>query len=410
MIEAPGVKYYSSGTITSNSDIFIALPTDLRPGSHNFDKGIHLTANSHKVSVIGQNLHPISSDTFLCLPVKNLCLTEYVYYGISVEGMSKSSNFTIMSSILVVGTKNFTVVKLVATKPLNITINRSDPVILTAGMQNSSMINRFDTKYIESINDLTGIKIVTNQPVSVLSGHRCGKIPFNVSQCDHLVEQVPPATLWGRVYYTAPLATRRSYTVKVLAAYNSTTVDVYCNNTKKSYNISEGESINETLSMHEYCAIKSTKEVLVAQFSHGYFDDKHGSRNGDPMMTLVPATNQYSNKFKLSTLEVPSNFTHYINIIVLAEYYQCDMIYLTSGGVNRSLNMSQWTPIMLRNITEAYALQVNISKGVSEVFHCNTSALIATSVYGFANFSAYGHPGGYNTIKACAGCYACVIL
>ncbi|XP_065914251.1 adhesion G protein-coupled receptor L3-like [Dysidea avara] len=365
--------------------------------------------NSHEVTVIGQNLRYNSSDTFLCLPVTNLCLIEYVYYGISVHRAELSAGVSSRtSSILVVGTENDTVIKLIATQPVSFYVNESptninnSPVNLTAGMQYSCdiKIDRLDTVYIRSFYDLTGIKIVTNKPVFVLSGHRCGRMPPDVPSCDLLIEQVPPTTLWGTEYYTAPLATRRSYTIKILAAYNSTVVDIYCNNTRESYNISEGKYMKKTLSVQEYCAINSTRPVLVAQFSHGQEDDTTG--NGDPMMTLVPATNQYNNKFQFSTLKSQLDFTHHINIIVLAEYYQPELIYLISGGVNRSLNMHQWTPIMFNNVTEAYGLQMNISEGVSEVFHGNTSALMTTSVYGFAGYNAYGHPGGCNTIKACA--------
>ena len=411
LIEAPGVEYYSSGIITCDSDIFITLPNDLITGSYK-RKGIHLMINSHEVTVIGQNLRYNSSDTFLCLPVTNLCLIEYVYYGISVHRAELSAGVSSRtSSILVVGTENDTVIKLIATQPVSFYVNESptninnSPVNLTAGMQYSCdiKIDRLDTVYIRSFYDLTGIKIVTNKPVFVLSGHRCGRMPPDVPSCDLLIEQVPPTTLWGTEYYTAPLATRRSYTIKILAAYNSTVVDIYCNNTRESYNISEGKYMKKTLSVQEYCAINSTRPVLVAQFSHGQEDDTTG--NGDPMMTLVPATNQYNNKFQFSTLKSQLDFTHHINIIVLAEYYQPELIYLISGGVNRSLNMHQWTPIMFNNVTEAYGLQMNISEGVSEVFHGNTSALMTTSVYGFAGYNAYGHPGGCNTIKACAGCY-----
>jgi len=404
LIEAPGKEYYySSGTVTSNSDIFINFPTYLIIRPHRLDGGIHLVIDSHEVTVIGQNLNSDSSDTFLCLPVTNLCLEKYVYFGISVKGINDFRR----SLILIVGTDKNSTMNIMATRPLNIMINRY-PVNLTTGMQYPYVIQKLGTIYIESSDDLTGIKILTNQPISVLSGHRCARIPTSISQCDHLVEQVPPTVTWGTVYYTAPLATRKSYSIKILAAYNSTTIDIYCNNVWESHNINEshiineGESVYKTLSMQEFCAIKSTKPVLVAQFSHGQADD---DSKGDPMMTLVPATNQYSNKFQLSTLQSHLNFTHYINVIVLAEYFQCDMIYLISEGVNRSIDTNQWVPIKFNNTPEAYVTQVSISKGVSEVFHSNTSALIATSVYGFANFNAYGHPGGYHTRKACAGCY-----
>ena len=382
-IEAPGVGYYTSGNVTSDNEVIINLPTTLITSSHDDQyKGIHLMTSSDRVTVIGKNFRVNSADTFLCLPIRDLCVDEYVYYGISVPRSTSFSN-----SILVVGTE------------CNTKLTIIQPFATSFGEQYLFMINRLQTVLIESHDDLTGTKIVTDKPVSVLSGHRCSRVPTNVKGCDHLIEQVPPTTLWGRIYYTAPLATRRSYTIKILAAYNSTVVDIYCNNTRESHKISEGESVSKTLSLQQYCAINSSKEVLVVQLSHGRDDDKRGERNGDPMMTLVPAANQYANIFQFSTLQGQSGYKHYINIIVLSQYYQPDMIYLISGGVNRSLDTYQWVPIMVNNVTEAYSVQVMISEVVDEIIHINTSAMINAVVYGFANNQGYGHPAGDHRIK-----------
>ena len=392
-IEAPGEGYYTSGIVTSDNEVIINLPTTLITSSHNDqDKGIHLMISSDRVTVIGQNLVDGSSgDSFFCLPTTNLSVDEYVYYGISIS-RSSSNDFSKNSSILVVGTENNTMLKLTVTQPVTISVSNST-VDLTAGIQCPFVINRLQTVLIGSVDDLTGTKIVTDKPVSVLSGHECGQVPADVESCDHLVEQVPPTTLWGRVYYTAPLATRTSYTIKVLAAYNSTVVDIYCNNTRECHIISEGESVTMTLSLQEYCAINSNKEVLVVQFSHGWEDD-NTNEYGNPMMTLVPATNQYSNKFQISTLQGQSDYTHYINIIALTSYAPKDDIVIST----RNEVILQWLPILVNDFPKAFATQLNVSKGVIEVF--SNSILLTTIVYGFTTTVGYGHPGGNNF----AGC------
>ncbi|XP_065903553.1 uncharacterized protein [Dysidea avara] len=388
-IEAPGEEYYTNGTITGSEQISVNLPTALTTSSHDDrDKGIHLMVST-RVTVIGQSFFSGSTDTFLGLAAANVCVNKCVYYGISVS-RNTLFNKTHNSSVLVVGTEDNTMMKLTVTQPVTISVGNS-PVDLTAGIQYSFVINRLQTLLIESVDDLTGTKTITDKPVSVLSGHQCGNVPVNVDYCDHLIEQVPPTTFWGRVYYTAPLATRRSYTIKVLAAYSSTAVDIYCNNTRKSYSISEGGSFTYTVSTREYCAVHSNKKVLIAQFSHGQDDD---NVTGDPMMTLVPATNQYCNKFQSSTLQGQPGYTHYINIIVLAQCYQPDMIYLTSGRVKRSLDSQQWIPIMVNDVIEAYSVHIKISEGVIEVFHTNTNPCLAAILYGFDDYHGYGHPGG----------------
>ena len=385
-VEAPGVGYYRNGIISAGDEVILNLSSSIEVSSiHHQMHGIYLATSSDKVTVIGQNLYPHTSDSFFALPLIELG-DAYVHYGIS------SQNRFLLSSILIVGTENSTIMKLTVTQLVNIDVGNNITTLIP-GIQYSFVINRLQTVYIASLEDLSGTKIVTDKPVSVFSGHQCSNVPQNVGACDHLIEQIPPTALWGKVYYIVPLASKSSYTIKILAAYNSTIVNVYCNNTMESYTINEGEFINRTAQTNEYCAIYSNKEVLVVQFSHGGEEDNN---YGDPMMTLIPAANQYLSKFDFSTIRNPkrSGFDHYVNIIVKEQYYQPNMIYLIAGGVNGSLVTQQWVPIQVNNITEAYATQVNIVEGVTQIFHNDASAQMMTIIYGFNDYEAYGHIGG----------------
>ena len=333
----------------------------------NGNQGVYLKIGSEKVNVIGQNLVQYAIDTFLCLPTQ--ASDTYVYFAVS---LSRNGYF---SSLLIVGTEDNTTVS----------------VTSTSGVPSIYMIDRLQTVLIKDLDDLTGTKIVADKPISVFSGHQCAHIPTGVAYCDHIVEQIPPTSSWGRVFYTSPLATRRSYTIKVLAAYNSTNVDIYCNNAQESHIINEGGSISKALSLSEYCAIASDKPVMVNQFAHGTSED---NVDGDPMMTLIPATNQYDNNFQFSTLQGLPEYAHYANIVVLADDFQSDMISMTGCGMSSLLGAKEWEPIKVNNITEAYSTQIQITEGVNEVVHSDPDAKMTVTVYGFRRFEAYGHPGG----------------
>jgi len=387
-IDIPGIRYYHNGTIIANNEDIVYLPRSVVILSHDDqDKGIYLKTSSDRVTVIGQNLFLTTTtvDTFLALPNSQFCVPQYTYYGMTVA--ENRNNY--YSSVLIVGTENNTMMKLTVTRPVTIKVDNTDTNLIS-GRQYSFVINRLQTVYVRSLEDLTGTKVVTNKPVSVFSGHE-----FDIDYEYH-TEQVPPTTLWGRVYYTAPLATRRSYTIKVLAAYNYTNVDIYCNDTKRSYAINEGNFVSRTLALQEYCVIYSNIKVMVAQFSLDSSDDPGRINIGDPMMTIVPSTGLYTNNFAFSTLRNyrSSSYGHFVNIIVLAQYYQPDMIHLISGGVNKSLDRQEWVPVSVNNVTEAYATKVTITEGVVEIIHVNTSALMTTIVYGFASDEGHGHPGG----------------
>ena len=389
-IEAPGVGYYHRGVVSAGNEVILNLPNSVEASSYDGqNKGIYLTTSSSTVTVIGQSLDSVSSDTYFALPITELD-DVYIYYGLSVPRAFHLE--LINSSILIVGTEDNTMISLTATQPVNISIDNTI-MQLIPGRQFSFRINRLKTIYIGSPYDLSGTKIVADKPVSVFSGHECANVPWNVTFCSYLIEQIPPTALWGTVHYIAPLAGKTSYTVKVLAAHNSTTVNVYCNNTMRSFTINEGMFFNVTVQIKEYCAIYSNKKILVVQLSHGSSYDI--SDYGDPMMTLVPATNQYLNNCDLVTIHgTRSPYNHYVNIIVMAQYYQPNMIFFIAGGVNRSLAMQQWIPIQVNSITEAYATQLSISEGRAHIVHTDAAAKMMTIVYGFDSNDGYGHIGG----------------
>ena len=393
IVEAPGIGFYQNGTVIAGGKAVVNFTHDIEMSiSTNGNKGIYVWTSSNKVTLIGQSVPDepdlSSTGTFFVLPFIGSCDNVYVYYRMSV-----SSN-SLFSTVMLVGIENDTTVTVMTAQD---SILKTEGVLtnILRNTEFSFSLDELKTAFIGSIlstdSNVSGIKVVTNKPLSAFSGHECALLPEEAGGCDYLIEQIPPTSLWGRVYYTAPLATRRSYTIKVLAAYNSTVVDIYCNNSKESNTFNEGVIIKRTYSYQEHCAIYSNKEVFVAQFSHGQNDD---NVTGDPMMTTIPAAIHYTDKFIFSTIN-DANYASFVNIIVLAQYYQPDMIYLISGGVNKSLDTQEWVPVKVNNVIEAYATKVIISEGVIEVIHTNTSALMTTIVYGFARYKGYGHPGGF---------------
>ena len=405
--------YNHSGVIAANNQFVTNFTADVIVSSiYDQTNGIYLTTSSDGVVVIGQNSHEAAStDTFNILPVQKLCVEKYIYYGVSVPQIKGSSLWN--STILLVGTYAETTLQLIVTQ--EVVVGILDTIsTLVPGVQYTFLINRLQTVYIQSFNDLSGTKIVTDNPISVFSGHPCALVPPSIGACDHIVEQIPPTVLWGKSHYTAGLGGRRRYTIKVLAAQNLTIVDIFCNDSKETHSLNEGEFFTKIIEFEINCAIHSNEQVVVAQFSHGYqdeiVDDVIIDGYGDPSMIFVPATIHYSNKFDISTLVDPaeSDYEHYANVVVLAEYYQPEMIYLIANGINKSLETEEWKPINVDGITEAYAAQVSISEGASTIAHSNPAALMTVTNYGSATAQSYGHSGKLNT-QGIFGKLMCVV-
>ena len=136
----------------------------------------------------------------------------------------------------------------------------------------------------------------------MLSGHKCTNVPTSVQSCAHLVEQIPPASSWGRRFATAPLKGRLVYDVfRILASENLTTVVVNCTlstdhpilcNTTSTYMLNEGRFVEYRASSSQYFFIEGIGNILVLQYSVG---GRAEPAEGNPAMIIVPAIKQYCN-------------------------------------------------------------------------------------------------------------------
>ena len=407
LIEAPGEGYYKNGTITADREVILRLPSNLSVSSYYYqDKGVCIKTSSKRVTV--QGVHQIMNyyyhmykgsvykkqlETFVAIPVIDLCSSEYIYYAISVNGFSSNYN----SSVLIVGTEDNTTVKLTVTQLATVCVS-SITFDLTPGKEYSIVINKLQTGYIESRNDLTGSRIVTYKQVSVLSGHQFGYILD--SSPSHLVEQIPPTVLWGKVHYVMPLKdVLEGYAIKIVTS-NECVIKIYCNSSLLptfTTTLNSGEFLVKQFLNNEFCKIESTSEVLIAQFSLGRYYSYHD----EVFMALVPSKKQYHNIFKFTIINDNITEIHYsdensytdygcVNIIVMAQYFQPGKLYLIADGNYKSLDNELWQPIKINNITEAYATQVNITYDTAEIYHKNETAQMAVMVYGFSYRGSHG--------------------
>ena len=406
-IEATGVGYSKFGIITVDHEAILHLPYSVVVSSlYDNNKGIHIKTSSSRVTVHGQAF--VESYTydywgntskhleiFVAIPVTDLCAMEYEYYAVSVSGYSSYYN----SSILVVGTEDNTTMKLIVTRSLAISINYG-LISLRRGQEYTFVINRLQTIYIGSPEDLTGSKIVTDKQVSVFSGHQFSDITNASSssissQSSYLIEQIPPTVLWGKVHYIMPLSQQDSddYFIKIVAS-KFCVINIYRNPTSMhifSGALYEGQFLFKAFPNNESYTILSTGEVLIMQFSLGLHDS-----NG--MMITVPSIKQYYSNFIFSTIQSINKsasiyqyeWYHSINIIVRAQFFNPAMIYLVSNGHNRSLDTQKWLPIKINNIIEVYTTQVNIPHGISRIFHTDDTAMMIVLLYGLSSYGSYG--------------------
>ena len=330
--------------------------------SNETSKGIRIYAGNKQISVHGLNYEVGTSDAFLALPCAGHRLNEYVYYGLTY---ADPIGYFIEESQLL-----FTACE--------------DNTIITIGSQNI-FLDKMQTYLYKRLRDLTGTMAISNKPISFFSGHQCMYVPTNVTHC----HSATSTSTWGTHFLSASFAGRDSGDIyRVLASQPSTTVTFTCSTLSQpsTYTLPSAGSWEEiTTSNDSFCSIVSNNPVLLAQFALGGTIDGYG----DPFVVVVPAIDQYSNKYNIPLFHQFS--TNYISIFVSPEHYQPEDIYVDDV----SLEDSDWTAIDCpSNTTCGYSAYVSLAAGDHHIYHINQLATIGIIAYGFDKDVSYGYPGG----------------
>ena len=395
-ISAPATDYSATGLVRYGEVVKFEFESSNYALRSTRERGKVITIRTEsngKLFVYGGNLEKYTSDTFLVLP-KQEYVQQNSYKYIAVSYFSRHYD----SSVAIVAQYNDT--QLSISSKVDIII---DSTLNLTSATTSIILQEGETFHVQSLNDLTGLLVASNKPLVMMSGHKCTNVPTSEGACDHLVEQIPPVSSWGRKFATAPLKGRQAYDVfRILASENLTMVEVNCTlsadqptlyNTTSTYMINEGNFVEFKVSSSQYCWIEGSDSILVLQYAVGSSAD---GLTGDPTMIIVPAVSQYCKHYSLPTFQPDDNsfsFSHYMNIFIPAQYYQPNQIFLDNQQLS-SYNLN-FTVINQNGAPQVYAAQVDLTEGVHTLHHADAEAM-GVIMYGFAHFNSYGHPGCLN--------------
>ena len=390
-------------------------------------KNIRVKAEGEKkITVFGLNDKLESSDAFLALPCQAYSAitgnAEYEYFIFSAN-QNPGRPASYRSAFLIVTCEDDTEITIqpsvVALYQRGSTFGGLPSDALTADARETILVEAGD-----SLSDLTGTIVTSNKPISIFSGHVCGRVPAGETACDHLIEQVPPHVVWGTTFFTVPLAERRSgdrFRVGVIR--DNTVINVTCvtpgsstprsrtSVTRNSSPTPPGNNYYEfdtpgTGPMNpdpnyraDYCCIQTNTPVSVMQYSEGHSVDELPSSTGDPFMMLVPPVEQSLNNFTLST-RATSRFENYINVAISAQFFDnstADQANVLLNGAQVAPSSGSWTPIICYDGSLCgYGAQASLpgNRDSTLVFNDPSGGMNAYT-YGFGREVSYGNPGGF---------------
>jgi len=341
---------------------------------------VKVTSDS-PISIYGLNRRYQTTDTYLGFP-KEVLGTEYrvVTYFPSIQ---------LMPIFAVVATEDNTVLTITTTADTDRNQKEGEPFIVTLNQGDVYQVRALENKFNPKKADLTGSLIQANKKIAVFSGHQCAYVPIGpplVIACNHLVEQIPPISSWGKHFYVGRLEKRSEYTFRVVSAFDSTKVFIE-NKLVKTLNPGEFYEQNSSDNLQ----VTADKPILVAQFSQGF---KNGDLIGDPMMLLISPTQQFLRQYRFAT-PINGQWDHYINVV--APRSAISSILLNGISVDASL----FEPLGLSRYSIAH---IQVPFGTHEI---RAKEPIGMYSYGFGfgedSFDAYGTMGGQSFLEYVEG-------
>jgi hypothetical protein len=146
--------------------------------------------------------------------------------------------------------------------------------------------------------DLTGSMITSDKPIAVFGGHMRAEIPYGYSlpdgtgetSRDHLTEQMPPVTSWGKAWLTTRISELGlPDLVRILALNDNTEIKI--NGTP--WRTLPANGYVDTM-IDGPISFEASGPCLVGQFAH---TTKTQLGTGDPFMAIVPPIDQVFNDF-----------------------------------------------------------------------------------------------------------------
>jgi hypothetical protein len=417
-LEVPGRSYQQTKMTIANDVIEFNIPAQIAQpfskGGHDpappdqvyKGYGFHITADQPLVVYVVIR-YWYTSDGFLALPISSLG-KEYICA--SYPDMSAMyGGYYFPSEVTITGaypdTKvYFTVGGNVMTK----TASGYKP-----GQTVNQLLQPGDVWAISSSGaeaDLTGSKVLSNRPVSVISGNQCTNIPTNNRWCDYTVEADLPTFTWGTDYHVGKVPGRKfASLIRIFAKEPNTKVFRDGNQIgvipEGGGPVGRGFLEMRMVGMDEKprsVVISGDKPIGVTLYNCGVEEDGYPYVNSDPFVMSITPVQQYQKEITFCTPGVNgSGFPeNYINVVYETNEFGMIPEDLEFAEVNsgqyvwyKMRSKFAGTDEMFRKdvSNKKYAVKT-IKLQKDGVYKIRAKSPFAAYSFGYSNFDSYGFP------------------
>ncbi|XP_076080110.1 IgGFc-binding protein-like [Mytilus galloprovincialis] len=343
------------------------------PGTILSNKGIDIKSDE-EITVYGVNRAQATADAYTVFPLDTLGNDYYVITWANT------------AEFMIIATAENTVVKIAIANGTNVVYNS---ITYTAGMILNITLNMYQTFHVYGGPDYTGTRILSNKPITVISGASCTTI--GVGGCDHLSSQMTPVETFGSTFVTFKMANCNTPVhFKIVASENKTDINI---TGEATVTLSKpGDRYIFQITDSSSKIVTSNKPIAIAFFSEGGC----GQPTGDPAMLLLQPTQQFAADYTFTTIDNPINQFKDALTIVVPESKREGLIL---DGSNFT---ATWRKI--DGSDDLRITDINITKGAHSIYHVNPIVTFLAVSTGLASSNGYAYSSGQRLAPINSNC------
>ena len=379
-----------SGTCTRNSPATVNIPFSYEVRGNTYSwrrKGLKITSlETEPISVITWSYRSAADYmAYLAYPCHKQPTKKYTYYAMSSNGWSNQK-----SLFLLVGCHDDTSVTINAKASIVVPVDAQDSgsgtKTISSGQNYTFTLHSMQTFLVYvSYADLTASKIISDQPLTVISGHEAAQVPANTYDADPTSTQILPTVQWGKTFLLAPHTGQIAQSFRIIAYLDDTAVVRTCGTNSVTKNSMNADTwIDFYTSGSTYCSIESSNPIYIAQL--GVSDSYSGGNYGDPCINTVAPVSQFTNTIQYTTLTAAY---HYYSVVMPNDNYFTGKILYDGSSQTKS-----WTNIYYQNGSIAGYGYTSSTSGSHTLAHPNSNGKMFVSVFGWTRYGGYCYDSG----------------
>ncbi|KAJ3598355.1 hypothetical protein NHX12_001865 [Muraenolepis orangiensis] len=271
-VQVPSLNFVKEDILKADQSVTIQLPIQVQlQGSMKSSNTVLLEATAD-VTVTSFSNMKISADTALYFPISKWG-SEYFIFTPTGTPQGQFKEFSVTNG------KNNNRVEMSL---------KGDVVYggqsYAAGQQLVVDLKPYESLQLQSSQDLTGSRIVSQQPVGVLSGHTCN---FLFGDCNHVYEQLLPVSSWGSKFIVPSLNLQRRYDSIFIQASQPTQVTIKKGNSNKVESLTGGQSLEVHNTFPDSVFIEADHGIQVLMLFNGVMRSRRRTYDSF-LMTILP--------------------------------------------------------------------------------------------------------------------------